>query len=109
MSRPIPNAPLTDTVIDPNMARDWLHRLREAAECSAWSWREPHVSTGVDGEALLEWWRQDRKLSLYLNDGVAAPEYIKVRGAHIDDDMESGELQSAGAFRALWTWLHTGD
>ena len=90
------------------MVRDWLHRLRQVAESSVWTWREPHVSAGEDGEVLLEWWRQDRKLSLYLGDGTA-PEYIKVRGAHIDDDMESGELQSANAFRALWTWLHAGD
>jgi hypothetical protein len=85
--------------------KDSFHRAMEA---TGMSWREPHTSE-LDAEVLFEWWKTEKKLSIYFDKQSKRLEYIKVWGAHIDDDMESGELQSAGAFRALWTWLHTGD
>lgn len=85
----------------------WLNFLRSATELSGWSWQAPHVSIDSSGESLFEWWRKDRKLSIYISEPV--PEFIKIWGAHIDDEMESGPLQSSESFRALWDWLHAVD
>jgi hypothetical protein len=77
------------------------------AALSGWAWQSPHVSVDADGEMLFEWWRKDRKLSLYF--GADAPEYIKVWGTHLDEEMASGSLLSSADFRALWDWLHAVD
>jgi hypothetical protein len=87
---------------------DVKDRFRRAMESTGTSWREPHTSE-LDAEVLFEWWKTEKKLSIYFDKHSKRLEYIKVWGAHIDDDMESGELQSVSDFRALWTWLHVGD
>ena len=107
MSRPDTKAPLVDNLPDEQQVRDWSDRLRPVAALSGWPWQAPHVSVGADGEMLFEWWRKDRKLSLYF--GAEAPDYIKVWGSHLDDQMESGSLPTSAAFRALWDWLHAVD
>ena len=107
MSRPHTKAPLADNTPDEQLIRDWSDRLRPVAVLSGWPWHPPHASVDADGEMLFEWWRKDRKLSLYF--GADAPEFIKVWGTHLDDQMESGSLPTSAAFRALWDWLHTDD
>lgn len=86
-------------------ARRWLDDLRMESYLAGRPWVSPHVSVGDDGEVTLEWWRQTRKISLYF--GTNQPEFVKVWGPHIQNDMDSGVLQSSTAFRALWVWLHT--
>jgi hypothetical protein len=85
-------------------ARDWLQPLREAAHLSGSSWRAPHISASDAGEVTFEWWRGARKITVYFGEG--APEYVKVWGPHIIDQMESSKLKSSDAFRALWLWLN---
>ena len=107
MSRPYTQAPIAEIAPDEQQVRDWSDRLRPIAALSGWAWQSPHVSVDADGEMLFEWWQNDRKLSLYF--GAAAPEYIKVWGTHLDEEMESGSLPSSAGFRALWDWLHAVD
>lgn len=66
------------------------------------TWSAPHISATEDGEVTMEWWRDSRKLSLYISDEKV--EYIKVWGSNINDEMEDGELQ-LGVFFHLWNWL----
>lgn len=86
-------------------ARRWLDDLRAESYLAGRPWISPHVSAGDDGEISLEWWRQTRKISLYF--GTNQPEFVKVWGPHIQNDMDSGVLESSAAFRALWVWLNT--
>jgi hypothetical protein len=85
-------------------ARQWLQPLRTAAAVSGYSWSAPHISASDGAEIAFEWWRGDRKITLYFNDG--APEYLKVWGPHIFDQMESGEILSSDFFGTLWFWLN---
>jgi hypothetical protein len=85
-------------------ARKWLQPLRAVTVLSGSPWRAPHISASDAGEVVFEWWRGDRKITLYFNDGP--PEYLKVWGPHIFDQMESGEILSSDYFGALWLWLN---
>jgi hypothetical protein len=85
-------------------ARKWLRPLRAAATSSGSPWRAPHISASDAGEIAFEWWRGERKITVYFSG--RAPEYLKVWGPHIFDQMESGEILSSEFFGTLWLWLN---
>lgn len=68
------------------------------------SWTSPNVTASERGEVMLEWWRRERKLTLYVGD--AKSHYIKVWGHRVDDEMEDGVFV-ADNFERLWRWLLT--
>ncbi|WP_060117136.1 hypothetical protein [Burkholderia ubonensis] len=65
-------------------------------------WKLPHVSANETGEILLEWWKAEKKLTLFVRaDGI---DYLRAWGADIEHEMTDGEL-SEEAFPGLWSWL----
>ena len=65
-------------------------------------WIDPRAGLDESGDVVLEWWRDDRKLTIYVQpDSV---EYIKSWGPDIENQMESGLLGET-AFAKLWEWL----
>ncbi|CAM8751171.1 hypothetical protein NCF_03153 [Burkholderia pseudomallei] len=65
-------------------------------------WSLPHVSANEDGEVLLEWWKAEKKLTLFVRaDGV---DYLRTWGANIEHEMDDGVL-IAETFPGLWSWL----
>ncbi|WP_133649649.1 hypothetical protein [Paraburkholderia flava] len=76
---------------------------RQSASCVHASWVNPHVSASESGEVVFEWWKRDRKLTVYVSAGRA--EFLRVGGPNIDVDMEDGELVGA-QFVGLWFWLN---
>jgi hypothetical protein len=68
-------------------------------------WRTPHITSSEQGEIVCEWWRKEKKLTIYFgDDGV---EFIKVWGADIEKDMESGDLATEWDVVAVWRWLQS--
>ena len=86
------------------MAKRWIESLQIEAEFSGFAWKAPLVTASDCDELTFEWWHRDRKISLYFSE--ASVEYVKVWGAHVFDQMESGEVRSSKVFRGLWFWLH---
>ena len=86
------------------MAKRWIESLQIEAEFSGTAWRAPLVAASDCDELTFEWWHRDRKISLYFSE--ACVEYVKVWGAHVLDQMESGEVRSSKVFRGLWFWLN---
>lgn len=84
-------------------ARAWVEGLYRAVTRTSRPWSSPHITASDSGEVVFEWWRGDRKITLYF--GGRDVEYIKVWGPNIDNEMESGELKKADSFRELWYWL----
>lgn len=84
-------------------AREWLPALYRAATRTAWSWTAPHITPSDAGEVVFEWWKGQRKITLYFGDDVI--EFIKVWGPNIESQMDSGELRRSEAFGVLWNWL----
>jgi hypothetical protein len=81
-----------------------LPLLYEAASVEVAGWAAPHITASEAGEVVFEWWQGSRKLTLYISD--ARVEYIKVGGADIDNEMETGAIVSERDFIPLWAWLH---
>ena len=87
-------------------AQFWLEHMFQGAAHAGKPWITAHITPAGEGELTFEWWRGDRKITLYFGDGPK-PEFLKVWGPHIQDQMDSGELDSVDAFRTLWAWLHS--
>jgi len=84
------------------MERAWL----EDIACEGWisaSKSRPHIGTGSDGEIVLEWWNEERKLTVYIDDSETT--YIKSWGANIHSQMKSGTCISDETRKALLDWL----
>ncbi|HVZ86058.1 MAG TPA: hypothetical protein VHG72_03770 [Polyangia bacterium] len=83
-------------------AADWVRLLEQLAS----EWSLPHVSSSPDGEIVLEWWRDPRKLTVYISDGGA--EFIRSWGSSIRNDMAEGTANSVGEALTIWNWLIRG-
>ena len=86
-----------------NSALDVVKVFRDSVVRSDGSWTRPHVSANEEGNVVFEWWRGERKLTIYVRSAHVA--YIKVWGVDIDTEMEDGRVTDAG-FGSLWTWLN---
>lgn len=82
---------------------DWLQKIFDIA-INIGGWQPPHMSSTADGEIVCEWWKGERKLTMYLKDNWA--EYIKVWGPDMDSEMESGIL-NRWSFLSAWLWLNS--
>ena len=69
---------------------------------AAGGWESPHISASEDGEIVFEWWRDVRKLTIYV--GPNETSYLKSWGPNIVDDMAEDVLERSWD-PALWTWL----
>lgn len=68
-------------------------------------WTAPNITASESGAIVFEWWHRARKLTVYVT--TDAPEYLKVWGPDITNNMEDGQVTSEGQFRDLWSWLHS--
>lgn len=77
--------------------------LVSQANSTGFAWISPLVGSNEGGDISLEWWKGDRKLTLYI--GRDATEFVLSWGEDIESEMEAGELER-GKFQALWKNLH---
>ncbi|MBV8658520.1 MAG: hypothetical protein JO142_11910 [Burkholderiales bacterium] len=69
-------------------------------------WGNPHVSASEDGEVVFEWWKDERKLTLYI--GSENDSFVTVWGPRVDTDMSVGAFSaSTTQFASLWKWLNS--
>ena len=71
------------------------------------TWEEPLINSTDEAEVLLEWWRDERKLTFYA--GESETSYVKVWGPDIYEQMEQGEMAPQNfdsGLRELWKWLY---
>ena len=83
-------------------AADWVRNL----ERSTSEWNPPHVSSSPGGEIVLEWWRDPRKLTVYISD--SGTEFVKSWGTSVRDEMAEGTATSVEEAQAIWNWLIRG-
>jgi hypothetical protein len=80
-----------------------VEMYRRSTQCAHVSWVNPHVSASEGGEVVFEWWKHDRKLTVYVSSRGA--QYLRVGGPDIESDMDDGEIVGA-QFVGLWLWLN---
>lgn len=73
-----------------------------AASRDSGLWIDPHFSSSEIGVVTLEWWFDERKLTVYADQQETL--YIKVWGADIDNEMEDGVVSEQNRL-CLWQWL----
>jgi hypothetical protein len=72
---------------------------------SSW-WDKPLVNVN-DEEIVLEWWNQERKITIYVHEDTT--EYVKVWGPDIDNEMEDGNIRNSDDMFQLWSWISSRD
>ncbi len=83
-------------------ARQWLTGLSRTVAQAHQPWLDPHVAATPDGDVLFEWWRAERKLSVYVADETA--EYITTWKEAGEIRQDDGDAQSTEAQVHLWSW-----
>lgn len=86
-------------------AEEWLSELRIFAQKEQDWWCEPLVNLSISEEVVFEWWKEIKKLTVYVADHTV--EFIKVWGPDIDNEMEEGSAESLEKLALIWNWLST--
>ena len=84
-------------------ARAWLRELFREVESRRAPWLQPLVTSSAEGEVVLEWWNEPKKLTIYFSAHEATA--IQSWGADMENEMEDGDAASASRRRLLWDWL----
>ncbi len=66
-------------------------------------WFRPFISSDENGDVVFEWWRDERKLTVFVTPTTV--DYIKVWGVNIFTEMEDGTLHTDATVRDVWQWL----
>lgn len=85
-------------------ALNWVEKLSQAADSTRFGWSKPYVSSDEDGNVSLEWWKGERKVTIYIS--PQETEYVKVWGTNILTEMADGFVENIRTWLAIWTWLH---
>ncbi len=84
-------------------AVEWIKDMHYDALTTGEEWLKPHVSIDEDGDVAFEWWKGDRKLTVYVSPETA--EYIKVERPAATSDLMDGRIETNEDRRELWHWL----
>lgn len=95
--------PATDAVVRAYWA---VMQMFKAASVSGYGWSDPNVSADETGAVVLEWWRNQHKLTIYV--GPNEMSYVRVWGGDIDTEMQDGPVDNIdNDFLPLWGWLNS--
>lgn len=92
-------APRSENIV---AAKIWITEISKVVTASR-PWMHPHISLSEEGEAVFEWWRAEKKVTLYVS--AESISYLKVWGENIESTMEDGTLAQASDFSSVWNWL----
>lgn len=82
-------------------AMDEVRVFIKMATASGYGWQQPLVGSNEWGEISFEWWRHDKKLTLYI--GAEESNFVCCWGDSIDS-MDAGVFET-NQFLAKWRWL----
>lgn len=87
-------------------ARCWLQAQWEQCRAEGLPWHPPHITASAEGQAVFEWWADDRTLTLYF-DGEAA-EYLKFgrQSGPLAGLREHGMAETPASAAALMRWFN---
>ncbi|CBN55687.1 hypothetical protein OSCI_2310005 [Kamptonema sp. PCC 6506] len=80
-----------------------IERLHSVALKNNWWWCDPLLNISFENEIVLEWWNQEKKITIYVYEEVI--DYIKVWGADMDNEMEDGSISLDEDLTDLWQWI----
>jgi len=68
--------------------------------------KRPHLSVDPFGEVGMEWWNDDKKLSIYWDNRENTRWYMKIWDTETETLMEDEEFTSETVFLDLYFWLY---
>jgi hypothetical protein len=86
-------------------AEAWLRELHREVETASAPWLQPHVTSSAEGEVVLEWWNEPKKLTHYFSASEAG--FVRSWGPDIVSEMDDGDAASTTCRQQLWNWLTT--
>ncbi len=66
-------------------------------------WIKPNVTGSGDGEVVLGWRHDRKRLTIYIDEQCA--EYVRSWGKDIEKEMDDGDADSTSTCQSLWKWL----
>lgn len=82
-----------------------LPELLNVATNAELGWLNPHVSASEDGNVVLEWWHDTRKVTVYV--GANETSYLRVWGENPETEMDDGVIRTTAMdFARIWAWLN---
>ena len=88
-------------------AKETLALFQASALARSVRWHDPNIGSNERGEILLEWWWQNRSLTVFIGD-QGAVRYLKAWGANIESEMQDGEISRISDFVQIAHWLYEG-
>jgi hypothetical protein len=87
-------------------ARSIMTELFRAATLTQYGWSDPLVGANETGDVVLEWWQDNRKVTVYVT--PTEMRYVLVWGDDMDTEMEENVMNAPRQdFEGMWSWLHT--
>ena len=84
-------------------AREWILGLYHAAKIIGADWIDPLITASEESEVTFEWWRGEKKLTVYVTkDDVEARKRWR-EGANLQ--REEVEANTPAALQTLWAWV----
>jgi hypothetical protein len=84
-------------------AEKLINNLRSLALKNNWCWSDPLLNISSENEIVLEWWNQEKKLTIYVFEELI--DYLKVWGADMDNEMEEGAIDLEDDLTEVWQWI----
>jgi hypothetical protein len=81
----------------------WLKTLHKQVERSGLEWIDPHLTLIDDPAVLFEWWKNDRKISVYV--GVEEIGCLRVSGEPGNSQTEEYPSDTKEESFSSWEWL----
>lgn len=86
-------------------AQETLALLQAGALARGLAWTDPHIGSNERGHILLEWWKANRALTVFVRSEDQL-DYLKSWGTNVINEMEDGEISRLADFAALSRWLY---
>ncbi len=86
-------------------AREAMALLHAGALARNLRWEEPHVGVNEKGQITLEWWQDERSLTIFIRSEDQI-DYLKAWGTDIESEMEDGTLYRLADFALVSRWLY---
>lgn len=83
-----------------------LLHLDDICELSmhAGRWIPPHISVTEDGEITFEWWKGERKATLFF--GSHGMQLLLSWGTDLENEMDIRHISKVAELAKPWAWLH---
>ena len=81
----------------------WICSLHQAAIDASKPWLDPLITASEEGEIVFDWWRGEKRLTVYVNEDGAA--YSRLWGTPPSSQTDDGEVDNIAEQLRLWRWL----